>query len=305
MKLRALVMQTLLEPKTTTGTATIELGCPLCGRMDHAPLHHLDGVEFLHCRECGFVFAHGESAAVSEEGYYEAMGGYERFVEAKTHEWRELFRDLASRTTGRRLLEVGCARGYALALARQFGWLPSGVETSGEDAAFAQSKFGLSVYHGTVEACPFEPGSFDVVTLWSVVEHVPDPLPAFRACARLLQPGGLLSISTPNADSKVAAQHGAEWSMYRMPGHVSFFSPGTMRMALRKCGFDVVRLETGLGSRPVSIDPAARRKLTPRKAAAFIVTRLGLKESLREMIYTLQPQLREQGEFMMVLARKT
>lgn len=289
--------------------AAIEAGCPLCERIDHAPLHRVNGMEIRHCPECGFVFARGLSPAggppaVSEEGYYESMGGYEQFLEAKTPEWRELFRDLATRTSGRRLLEVGCARGYALALARQFGWLPWGVETSGEDAAFARSKFGLNVYHGTVETCSFEPGSFDAITMWSVLEHVPDPLPTLRACRRLLRPGGLLSISMPNADSTVAGQQGAEWSMYRIPGHVSFFGPGTMRLALRRSGFEVIQLKTGLGSRPVNVDPAARRKLTPRKAAAYIVARLGLKEPLREMIYSLQPQLREQGEFMTVVARK-
>jgi len=303
MKLRAQVMQTLLEPPAAPAAAAMHHGCPLCGRIGHELLHTLDSGEVRRCGECGFVFARGSHAADSEEGYYDSMGGYEQFVDAKKDEWRELFRDLAARTDGRRLLEIGCARGYALALAREAGWLPFGVETSAGDAAFARGRFGLHVHHGIVETCPFPSGAFDAITMWSVIEHIPDPLAALRACRRLIRPGGVLSIHTPNADSSVAATLGANWKMLHLPGHVSFFGPGTMRMALRKCGFELIRLDTGLGSRPVNVDPHARRKFSFRKAASSIVTHLGLKEPLREMIYAVQPQLREQGEFMAVLAK--
>lgn len=304
MKLRAQVMQTLLEPPAAAPAAVaMQRGCPLCGRMGHELLHALPSAEIRRCGECGFVFAPDSYASESDEGYYDSMGGYEQFVEAKTDEWRELFRDLATRTRGRRLLEIGCARGYALALARESGWLPFGAETSAGDAAFARARFGLNIHHGTIETCPFPPGSFDAVTMWSVIEHIADPLAALRACRRLIHPQGVLSIHTPNADSGVAAALGPSWKMLHMPGHVSFFGPGTMRMALRKCGFEPIRLDTGLGSRPVNVDPQARRKFSFRKAASSIVNHLGLKEPLREMIYAVQPQLREQGEFMAVLAQ--
>ncbi|HUU68825.1 MAG TPA: class I SAM-dependent methyltransferase [Planctomycetota bacterium] len=298
-------MQTLLEPPAASAAVVMHHGCPLCGRVGHGLLYTLESGEIRRCGECGFVFARGLQAAESDEGYYDSVGGYERFVEAKADEWRELFRDLAERTQGRRLLEIGCARGYALALARESGWLPFGVETSAGDAAFARERFGLHVHRGTVDTCPFPSGAFDVIIMWSVIEHIADPLAALRACRRLIRPDGLLSIHTPNTGSAVAATLAANWKMLRMPGHVSFFGPGTMRMALRKCGFEVLRLGTGLGSSPVDIDPHARRKFSFRKAASTIVTRLGLKEPLREMIYAVQPRLREQGEFMAVLAKPT
>ena len=316
MKLKAQLMQTLSEaqaPRVGVAAAAREAaaretasqsGCPLCGRMGHQIVHLLEPVEIRRCGECGFVFARGGAQNASEEGYYDSMGGYEPFLEAKKREWYELFRDLAMRTPGRRLLEVGCARGDALAMARQFGWLPCGVEVSRDDAAYARSEFGLVVHHGTVETCPFEEGSFDAALMWSVIEHIADPLPALRACRRLLKPGGLLSIHTPNADSKVARDLGPRWSMYHVPGHVSFFSPSTMRMALRKSGLEPVQLETGLGSRPVNIDPKARMQFSPRRVASYVATRLGLKEPLREMIYAMQPKLREQGEFMAVVAKR-
>jgi len=292
-------------PATAAHAAT----CPLCGGTAGCPAPDdrtasIRGVVRLcRCGACGFVFAADAADAGTEDGYYDSMGGYQRFVEVKKDEWRALFRDLARLAPGRRLLEVGCARGHALALSREMGWVPCGIEISRDDAARARADFGLSVWSGTLETCPFDDGSFDVITMWSVIEHIARPLPALRACRRLLAPGGLLSVATCNVDSAAAASAGPDWSMFRLPGHVSFFSPPTMRRALAACGFEVVRLETGLGGRPVNVDPAARRRLTARRVASRVAGRLGIKEPLRRAILALSPELRERGEFMNIVAR--
>jgi len=279
--------------------------CPLCGRTGSHTKHVLARSEIRRCAQCGFVFAYGAPPDTAEEGYYESMGGYEQFLAAKKPEWRALFRDLARRTKGRKLLEVGCARGYALATARETGWLPRGVELSIDDTVFARQKFGLDVYHGTVESCPFEEDSFDVIIMWSVIEHIADSGSALRACRRLLKPGGLLSIHTCNVDSIVAWETRRNWTMYHMPGHVSFFSPATMRNALDKTGFEIVMLKTALGAKPVDVDPEKRCKPSLRRALAGVAAGLRLKEPLREAIYMFRPYLRDHGEFMAVVARKT
>jgi len=297
-------MDTSCEMVTTVTDSLAGRICPLCGKVCFESAWALDTVEVRRCEQCGFAFASRGDGAECEAGYYQSMGGYEQFVEVKKAVWRELLHDLGTRTAGRRLLEVGCARGYALALAREYGWLPHGVEVSREDAAFAQLRFGLSIHHGTVESCTLAKESFDVVLMWSVIEHIPDPISALRACRRLLKPGGLLSIHTCNAASKAAAAMGRKWSMYHLPGHVSFFNTGTIRQALSKAGFSVERLETGLGGTPVDVNPAARSQLTPRRAVAYVASALGLKDTLREMICLMQPKLREQGEFISVLARR-
>lgn len=297
-------MRTVQELPGTTLSFDTKIICPLCSRTGSHVKHVLDHHEIRRCGKCGFVFAWGEPEVSYEAGYYESLGGYERFLAAKVPEWRALYRGLARRTEGRKLLEVGCARGYALALAREVGWLPHGVEVSGDDAMFARSKFGLKVHHGTVQSCPFEEGSFDVVTMWSVIEHMTDPATALEACSRLLKPGGLLSIHTCNVDSSVAWEARRDWSMYHLPGHVSFFSPATMRDALDRTGFEAEELKTALGSRPVNVDPNARSRPSLRKVVAGIASTLRLKEPLREFICILRPYLRDQGEFMAVIARK-
>ena len=296
-------MAALMELPQALAGVEATVACPLCGAVNNHTEHTIEEVEIRNCDECGFVFALGGAAEDTEEGYYESMGGYERFLAVKRPEWRELFEDLARRANGRKLLEVGCARGYALFVAREMGWLPYGVEVSGEDAEFARSRLGLQVHHGTLADCTFDDASFDVVILWSVIEHISDPLPALRNCRRLLKPGGLLSIATCNVGSVVAHEAGREWSMYHLPGHVSFFMPATMRYALSNAGLEIREMKTGLGTRPVNVDPKARGRLSARKVAARFTSSLGLKEPLRQVIYKLKPALRDKGEFMSVIAR--
>ena len=76
-----------------------------------------------------------------------------------------------------------------------------------------------------------------------------------------------------------------------------------MRYALSNAGFDIREMKTGLGTRPVNVDPKARGRLSARKVAARFTSSLGLKEPLRQVIYKLNPALRDKGEFMSVTAR--
>ncbi|NWG32758.1 MAG: class I SAM-dependent methyltransferase, partial [Rhodocyclaceae bacterium] len=102
--------------------------------------------------------------------------------------------------TGRRLLEVGCAGGHLLALARARGWEVQGVELSAEAAAAAHQEFGLEVFAGTIDSfvtgMAAEP--FDMAVAVDVLEHVPSPLTFLRCLRRQVRPGGWLAVETPN-----------------------------------------------------------------------------------------------------------
>lgn len=108
-----------------------------------------------------------------------------------------LARLLTLRLPPARVLEVGCAHGGYVALLNWAGYSAVGTEMSAEVAAFAEATFGVRVLSGPVEGLPLDPGSFDVVVLNDVIEHLPDPLGTLRACSRLLSPGGFFVIQTP------------------------------------------------------------------------------------------------------------
>jgi len=111
-----------------------------------------------------------------------------------THWLRHL---LARRLPPARVLEVGCAHGAYVALLGWAGFAASGTELSPEGAAFARAAFGVPVTTGRIEDQTIEAGTLDVVVLNDVLEHLPDPLATLGHCRRLLAPGGLFVLQTP------------------------------------------------------------------------------------------------------------
>ncbi len=95
------------------------------------------------------------------------------------------------------VLELGCAHGSFVALLELAGFSALGVEMSPWVVEFGQKTFGISVQAGVVESLNILPGSFDVIALMDVLEHLPDPIATMSHCLKLLKPDGLLLIQTP------------------------------------------------------------------------------------------------------------
>lgn len=145
-----------------------------------------------------------------------------------------------------KLLDVGCSSGAFLMSACRLGFRAEGVEPSA-DAAHTARSAGLAVFTGYLEQARFPDASFDAVTLIEIVEHLRDALALLTECARILKPGGVMLITTPNAHSWTARAMGARWagfSLNDMGGHISFFNPQSMRILATRCGLEVHHLET-------------------------------------------------------------
>ncbi len=95
------------------------------------------------------------------------------------------------------VLELGCAHGSFVALMNLAGFSASGVEMSPWVAQFGQKTFGITVYAGVVESLDIPAGSFDVIALMDVLEHLPDPEATLCHCMKLLKPDGFMLIQTP------------------------------------------------------------------------------------------------------------
>ena len=149
-----------------------------------------------------------------------------------------------ARGGGKRLLDVGCGDGRFLALARGLEWECHGVEP---DAAAAQvvREQGMSLLGSRVEDLPGElAGTFDVITLNQVIEHVYDPVAVLRRCRDLLRPGGYLWLETPNTDSLGYEIYGAHWRGLETPRHLVLFNFPSLSWSLERAGFErIKRLE--------------------------------------------------------------
>lgn len=179
-------------------------------------------------------------------------------------------------TDGRehRLLDIGCATGAMLDRSRAFGFIPYGVELNPHFAKYAREAFGVPVIAGELSAECFEPESFHAVTMLDLIEHVPEPQHLLTTAWRLLRPGGLLVVYTPNHRSLIAQ---LSLALYRLTGgricrpayivfgtnHVSFFDHRTLPTALERSGYRVDAV------RRIKYDPAHEGEVTNHSVLAL------------------------------------
>lgn len=128
------------------------------------------------------------------------------------------------------LLDIGAGTGEFLSVAKNDGWQTIGVEPSDRAKAIAKSK-GVSFVEQTSE---LENNSFDVISMWHVLEHVPDLDAQIKELKRLLKPTGTLIIAVPNFKSFDAKYYGKFWAAYDVPIHFWHFSKTAIKLLFEK-----------------------------------------------------------------------
>jgi SAM-dependent methyltransferase len=137
-----------------------------------------------------------------------------------------------------RLLDVGCGHGLLLDEARKRGYRTEGLELSEHAAEHARTALDLDVQPKTLADLPRKP-SYNAIVLADVLEHLDDPPQAIDRCARLLEPGGVLCIVTPDPGSRTARIAGASWWGF-LPAHTFLLPRQTLRQLLDTKGLDIV-----------------------------------------------------------------
>lgn len=222
--------------------------CLLCGKGAAFFWFSKDDFAIRRCARCGFVFVHPAPPDTRDiyagEDYFRGTHrgfGYINYEEDKIpmEAFERALLTRIERLLGRRgaLLDVGAATGFFLSRAREAGWEVAGIEISPYAAETGRQR-GLDIRCGALGDRLFH-RRFDVVTLFDVAEHLPDPHAAIRACRDLLVPGGLLVINTPDTSSFVARLLGRRWYSFVPPEHLSYFNPRNIELLLRRHGFAV------------------------------------------------------------------
>jgi 2-polyprenyl-3-methyl-5-hydroxy-6-metoxy-1,4-benzoquinol methylase len=147
-------------------------------------------------------------------------------------------RNLPKPAEGATLLDVGCANGAFLLRMRDLGWQVQGIEID-PDAAVKATQLGLDVKVGQLEEAKFPDKSFDAITLSHVVEHLYDPVATLKECKRILKPGGILWIATPNLRSIGHAEFKKDWRGLEPPRHLIIFNPDSLRRSCEQAGLVV------------------------------------------------------------------
>lgn len=142
-----------------------------------------------------------------------------------------------------RVLDIGCGIGATLAYHRSRGCEAVGIETD-ENVQAISSRYGLDIRVGVFNADDFAAASFDYVTLDQVAEHVTDPRELFAGIARVLKPGGVAIITTPNANGLGAWLFGRRWLNWHIPYHLQFYTGASIGKLAQRAGLQVIRSAT-------------------------------------------------------------
>lgn len=226
------------------------LSCMMCGEPRQQPLFEPTGGEgawryyVVRCPSCGFLYRNPNVRPERLGDLYAT--GYSKFLTGKYAANRQRRYDLTMQAFSpvfdegkeRRLLDFGSGVGLFLELAEQRGFDAYGVDLSPESVAQANERLSHArTYFGAPEDVPeIASGGFDVITLWSVLAHLPRPLEDFGTFRRLLAPGGVLLILTVNARSLLLKAYGPAWSGFTK-NHLMFYSSETVRTLLGRSGF--------------------------------------------------------------------
>ena len=237
----------------------IVLACNVC-RCDHIQTVDPE-FNFCRCESCGYVFDSPRPSFAEISKFYSQTEKYDPWLReerARDMLWKRRLKKLMQSGARGRLLDIGSGYGQFLHHARPFFTEALGTEVSESAIALAKVKYALTLLPGQIDELNVPPQSFDVITLFHVLEHVPDPRNLVSRCHAILRPQGILVIAVPNdvlawtskikkigknlgikPFQKFSSKLGISRAGTSREIHLSHFTPPVLRRLLKDCGLQV------------------------------------------------------------------
>jgi 2-polyprenyl-3-methyl-5-hydroxy-6-metoxy-1,4-benzoquinol methylase len=241
-----------------------DVKCNLCGGNDYDVIipdkyEKLDAADFariyrssgddilfdqlVRCKKCGLEYLNPRfRSGLILEGYSE--GSDETFIsqisarEKTFDKCLKLIEKLAPERG--KIFDVGTAGGSFLGVAKRRGWDAEGCEPNKWLAKWGSEHYGVTIHPGTIFDVKLKDNSYDVVTLWDVLEHTPDPKAVLLECRRILKPNGLLIINYPDIGASISRLMGGKW-VFLLSVHLYYFTFATIKKILEISGFKLLK----------------------------------------------------------------
>lgn len=220
--------------------------CSLCGKDEEARLIKKENSwNIVQCKACNHVYLYPSPDKVFLKKYYQT---YLPLNQKQILQWQFMMSGVFAKSMSLidkscnykkgKLLDIGCGHGFFLQIAKEAGWDAFGLDLCEPAVEYANSK-GLNVTNFSLLEKNYKDEEFDVVTMFYVLEHLPDPLQYLREIYRILKTDGILFLRVPHTTPIVKALKiiNIPNKLYDAPSHISDFSPSTIKVFLQKAGF--------------------------------------------------------------------
>lgn len=237
--------------------------CVVCRGTKNVPFCENEEGRYVSCVVCGHVYTETviDDLAVRSrrtgKGTHHASAikrQWDYSTRKDKYVYEPRFRRIEAYVSKGRILDVGCSNGSFLYAARRRGWDTCGIELSLESQQIA-NEMGIPTYDKPLGELSLPSDHFSAVTLWQVLEHLSDPDKELAEIHRVLRPGGLLALSTPNIRSIGWKILRSRWAPIMPGGHFNLFSRAGLDQLLGQNGFEARIIET------LDITPATVRRL--------------------------------------------
>ena len=214
--------------------------------------------DILECQDCGIYLLSPKISTKEMEKYYpEDYICYQEAIEDDPKLFSRLNRKGALRKRCRivtnriekpgKILDIGCATGIFLEGMKKRGWMVKGVEPNQGAAQYAKKRFGLDVFCGYLPDANLQNETYDVVTIWDVLEHVPDTHQLMNEIYRVLKPGGIVIATLPNGKAWERFIFDTYWVGWEIPRHYRTHTPATITAFLKEKSFDEIEIFSFIG----------------------------------------------------------
>jgi len=228
--------------------------CPACGAPnpefvfdchDHFLSHEKFGI--MHCRACSILFTPPQPHPAEIGRYYKSEkyishSDTSKGIVNKVYRWvrgiavKQKYRLVSRYLPQGSVLDIGCGTGHLLSTFASHGWQTKGIEPGSEARKYAIETFGLDVEDEPAIAS-LPDASFDVISMWHVLEHVHDVRERMKEVKRLLRDGGIAVVALPNHASWDAKHYGPFWAAWDVPRHLYHFSKKSLEWLAQESGF--------------------------------------------------------------------
>ncbi len=233
--------------------------CPLCGDSDIIPYletkdYFLSNEPFTisKCSNCGFLLTNPVPTEKDLGKYYQSdeylshskskKGAFSKIYNlVRNYSIRKKYQLISGYVAMGSILDIGCGTGEVLKYFADKGWQTQGIEPSDNARKYAVEKLGLSVEKEEY-IFAIEDKSFDVITMWHVLEHVPTLNERMQQLKCMLKDNGVLIIALPNYESWDAQNFSAKWAAWDVPRHLYHFSKDTFSLLAKKHNFKTTEI---------------------------------------------------------------